>query len=519
MADQIETGGEPPARIPTYDQNFFLGLAAKGKDEWNKWRRDPANKDVRVTFLGIDFSEGTNDQISFGGFEFGDEANFSNCKWRGAKGTGGECFLPGRAYFECAKFGDGSNFTRAAFGSLAYFGHAKFGHLAIFSGAAFGSLANFSAAVFGEGANFDETSFGVLATFVGTNFGVGADFSGAAFARMARFSQAGFHRAANFTGTTFADHTTFDSVSFSEDANFTGAAFGEETSFLGTFFCTAKFDNTRFDGNVAFADGRFLNVSFSNARFGGDANFSGRQFGLADFTGAHFYHPPNFNNVIGASQIDFTGAHVAFVPAGKWVNWTENSRIPVRLRAFRKIAEETKNHDLERDLYIEERKAERGVYWRQWWEALRRDGWKDWPRNGRRLVAHCLWILVMGVYWALANYGRSFARPLVWLIASGFFFYWCYGKIFAPLSPKACPLADQYDHAVRTLALGNTVPFIGPLTIDSKVKEFLLCPCGNCPSPIMPPDGYQWLVLSQNLISIILVFFIGLALRNYFKIK
>jgi hypothetical protein len=35
------------------------------------------------------------------------------------------------------------------------------------------------------------------------------------------------------------------------------------------------------------------------------------------------------------------------------------------LRALRKIAEETKNHDLERDLYIEERKAERGVYWRQ----------------------------------------------------------------------------------------------------------------------------------------------------------
>ena len=35
-----------------YDQAFFLALAAKGEDEWNKWRRDPANKDVRVTFAG-----------------------------------------------------------------------------------------------------------------------------------------------------------------------------------------------------------------------------------------------------------------------------------------------------------------------------------------------------------------------------------------------------------------------------------------------------------------------------------
>ena len=81
------------------------------------------------------------------------------------------------------------------------------------------------------------------------------------------------------------------------------------------------------------------------------------------------------------------------------------------------------------------------------------------------------------------------------------------------------PDIERYKHAVRMLTLGNAVPFVGPLTIDSKVREFLLCPRGNCSTPIMPPDGYQWLVLSQNLLSIILFFFIGLALSNYFKIK
>jgi hypothetical protein len=125
----------------------------------------------------------------------------------------------------------------------------------------------------------------------------------------------------------------------------------------------------------------------------------------------------------------------------------------------------------------------------------------------------------MGVYWALANYGRSFVRPLAWLVASGFFFYWCYGKILAELAPKSSPLVEQYDHAVRMLALGNTVPFVGPLTIDSEIKKFLFCPLKNCPDPILPPEGYQLTVLAQNLLSIILVFFIGLALRNYFKIK
>jgi hypothetical protein len=64
------------------------------------------------------------------------------------------------------------------------------------------------------------------------------------------------------------------------------------------------------------------------------------------------------------------------------------------------------------------------------------------------------------------------------------------------------------------------VPFVGPLTIDSEIKKFLFCSSGadSCLPPI-PPEGFQFLVIGQNLVSIILVFFIGLALRNYFKIK
>jgi hypothetical protein len=82
------------------------------------------------------------------------------------------------------------------------------------------------------------------------------------------------------------------------------------------------------------------------------------------------------------------------------------------------------------------------------------------------------------------------------------------------------PDADKYERALGMLALGNAVPFVGPLTIDTKIKEFLFCAgeiADKC-TPI-PPEGFQRLVIVQNLFSIILVFFIGLALRNYFKIK
>ena len=90
---------------------------------------------------------------------------------------------------------------------------------------------------------------------------------------------------------------------------------------------------------------------------------------------------------------------------------------------FRKIAEETKNHDLERDLYIEERKAERGVYLRQRWEELKKEGWKNWPRNVVRLAIHGFWIFIMFLYWALADYGRSFVRPFVWWLALSVSFF------------------------------------------------------------------------------------------------
>jgi hypothetical protein len=111
-------------------------------------------------------------------------------------------------------------------------------------------------------------------------------------------------------------------------------------------------------------------------------------------------------------------------------------------------------------------------------------------------------------------------RPFAWLIISGFVFNLGYGKVLAPLMPKACPIADRYEQAVGMLALGNAVPFVGPLTIDTKIKEFLFCPtnAASCLPPI-PPEGFQLLVIAQNLFSITCVFFIGLALRNYFRIK
>lgn len=298
MADETPPRDEPSAEEPKYNQDFFITLALKGKDAWNAWRRDPANEAVRVTFAGIDFSEAPRDEIDFSGFEFGHEADFMLCKWRGGEweklAKHPLAFTPGRACF--------------------------------------------TGAIFGARTVFTDTIFSGNATFVGTTFGGDADFTGAAFGDLAYFHGALFKGRVEFAGKT-KDQWTGD---------FAGSPLKERYE-----------DAWKRDG---FGPDRFLRISFANARFDCEADFSGRSFERgADFTNVRFNSPPDFDAATGLHRIDFSSAHIGFVPPGK-PHWTSDTKIPIHLRAFRKIAEDTKNHDLERDLYIEERKAERGIY-------------------------------------------------------------------------------------------------------------------------------------------------------------
>jgi uncharacterized protein YjbI with pentapeptide repeats len=550
MRDETTPGNKPPAEAAKYDQDFFLALAAKGKEAWNAWRRDQANKDVHVTFARVDFSQPPNDAINFEDFDFGNYADFSDCKWRTAVYKGaifgdytkfGNAICDGWGDFTGAIFGFGVQFCSTDFRGGANFMGTTFSHVANFNGATFGTGVSFERAIFGHNAKFEGVSLGYKAIFKQTIFGDDVTFDGADFGSEASFEQAIFYGHVNFKGRSNDD---WDSI-FQRPLASSNAQYIELLSTLKTRHIDLW---TRYQSGP----GCFLDTSFADARFVGKADFSGRSFERPSiFTNASFYYPPNFDTITNAGRIDFTGAQVGFNPPGKrWRHWTTNSEILVRLRAFRKIAEETKNHDLERDLYIEERKAERGVYGRQLLDELKRapgelkkqledinnqkrDAWSErrLQRRARnaywleiaakiaRLFRHCLWIIVMGVYFAFADYGRSLWRPfLAWLLLTFIAFPWLYNQLLLP--PSKTVDAGQYEQAVQTVARANAVPFVGSLTIDADIKKVLFCEkenSNNC-HPV-PSKYYQWAVIGQNLLSILLVFFIGLALRNYFKIK
>ncbi|MGB9370154.1 MAG: pentapeptide repeat-containing protein [Xanthobacteraceae bacterium] len=464
---------------PVYDQEFFLALAYLGHEVWNRWLA--SNPEIAVTFEGLNFRE-AHKSLSFADFRFGNETNFSGVVF----GIG--------ANFWKARFGYGTNFAGAIFDDWAYFCDAIFGDginfYAVsfsdrpnFSGVAFGERADFSYATFGFGADFSDTIWGLSARFNFATFLGGGKFHGAIFELGADFSGVTLSYVADLSGTTFAGDADFSARSF-EDWKQLRSQQIESSPILRSwpqeqkeFFITLQ----TVPNEVGAGPDTFSSVSFSNTRFLGFADFSGRNFTKrCNFTGAQFQQPPSFEAGYHLDRLDLYGAKISFAGYFQFrffwrlvwsltrksifptPGWTTDSNIANRLRRMRDLAEATSNHDLERDLYIEERKAERGIllaqYWRGKWQSLLRP----------KLYAHCLWIAVMSAFSLLADYGRSFVRPFVALALSVPLLWWAYSSVLIPPSDPI-KLTD-FRRATWAFAISNAVPFVGALTLERDVK-------------------------------------------------
>jgi len=247
--------------------------------------------------------------------------------------------------------------------------------------------------------------------FHGFEFGDEAYFNKSTFGEWARFDNATFGRWANFKSAIFADIARFDGALFDDGADFSGATFGHGTNFNGTIFGEwVYFRGCHFKGDVTFSSQSevrwqknsqqprdtepFEDIDFSNSRFDRQSTFSNRRFeGEIDLTGCRFRQPPDFSGTQNHDRISWKGAHFdfsdfSFFPLSTRI--TNNYRIPTHLRRLRKIAADIHDTDTERDLFILERAAERGVYWAQGrkWKAIRES-------------------LLFFLYWLVSDCGKS----------------------------------------------------------------------------------------------------------------
>lgn len=385
--------------------------------------------------------------------------------------------FPEIVQFWGAIFHDSANFSKATFEDGALFGKAQF------------AGANFDRATFNGSAHFNDTHFKLIPprhlniSFGGAKFAgyvtferaiiAGISFENAKFSgASSRFDQAAF-RDGNFSNVVFKDTVVFENATF-RDVRFDGGTFEGEADFGGAIFGEsadgARSDSDRFREPASFVGAKFNSkLSFAKAVFRCRSTFVNSEMGaLTSFVGAKFSEwPPLF---FGSKLHEGTYWHgVEWPPrpqsvagAAKFVD--AYARLKLEM-------DRVKKHEDELDFFALEMQARRV-----------RDGkWRGLPIDS---------------YGLLCDYGRSYFIPLRWLLVL---------TVFGAMALWLHFGLAGYDKAFG-LSIANTLALFG----------FQKYSASN-------PDLYpNWVVVVsgiQTVFGSILLFLLGLGIRNRFRMK
>jgi hypothetical protein len=407
----------------------YLAIARRGKDAWNAWQNGQLNetnlpdRNKIINFNGVDFSHPEN-KIDFSSYLFNSTVMFISAKFSDIISFSQATFS-GVANFKHGTFQDIANFSKAKFNSKAIFCFAQFKSAVIFKDAQFSSTSRFSNVVFNDSVNFENSIHSSELDFTRSCF------NGKVFL--------------NFNNNTAEEYKR----KFNE-INFSGAE----------FYCCVYFNNRIFTKQVNFAFSRFLT-------------------------------PPEFAGSIGHEYFDVYGMEVDFAgefAGGAWLQsgWTNDTEIATRIRRMRKIMADIHAQDVERNLFILERQAER------------------LPLLKSNKPKGIVVITLMAFYSTFSNYGRSIVLPFIWLIIQFIGFGWSYASLL--------PGKDSND--IFSYTLSHALPFVGGLNpTRSKLFERLFG------YNLEVPRDIELLTILQSCLGVLMLFLALQALRNLFKVK
>ncbi len=315
-----------------------------------------------------------------------------------------------------------------------------------------------------------------MAPFTRAEFHSKADFRKAAFFGLAIFDDATFCSVAYFTEAYFYPGAFFNRVTFSGFADFNKTAFFESTLFYEAAFSSTAY----FKGTV------FLNdVFFKGATFSGETTFGGAEFsGVADFGSCEFKSQTWFSRANFKSRVpvfyDTKLREGTDWGLSKWPQApkdTEDAGAQVFAYGRLKAEMDRLNRPLDAQFFFaRELRAHRELEKRY---------------SPQRVLNFAYQILGM--------YGTSAELPMFWLLV-----LFLLGFGFFALVPvyKGAPLG--YDEAAG-VSFTNLISFL-PYKPNKDIIEGL--------SPIAKIIGNL-----QSLLGVILLFLLGLALRNRFRMK
>lgn len=476
---------------PILQIDTAVSLWLHGKDVWNEWTAN--NHGYDISFEGYDFGQHRKEQpvISFEGF------NFQYCE----------------VSFNGAKFGDGDvSFKDAIFihDRKVWFSNMTFGRgKKDFSGIQFGEReVDFTRTDFGPGSvYFDETHFGKSTNFLAASF----TKSSVSFKKV-HFSHVSFRH------TEFGDAVKdFSDITFKKgDVSFEKASFqAGDVSFKDSTFETGElsFLNTSFGkGTVDFRDCKLgdKRVSFNKAscnetRFSFEYLTSNALFEVKDikdpvegisFYGASFENALSISNVHVKSIVDLVNTKLS--------NQLSLHRIYCKLKRKRhrgifeiaedvadieranrlkELAEANKHHSLALHFHAIELRAKR-------WQPL---------SKFRSSMMDLM-------FDKLCNYGQSTYRPLTIWVMLTILCTIAYGALF-----KEQPTTLRQGADALVFSFTNSLPFLNTANEGRKAMEKLFEP-NTLTSFVLP------LMMMQGVLSVIMLFLLGLGLRNRFRI-
>ncbi|MDG5497417.1 pentapeptide repeat-containing protein [Niveispirillum sp. BGYR6] len=297
------------------------------------------------------------------------------------------------------------------------------------------------------------------------------------------FEKSKFIDDAFFKGSLFNMGGSFASANFSGNADFRNTFFEEDASFCGTIFSK----NSYFNGTSIIK-----NSFFSSAEFAGSADFSGVNIGeYADFSHVKFADSVLFTNAEFKGNTSFEQCtfnhsppmfHGAKLHEGTMWNqatWPQRPKNQNEAKTFTHAYERLK---LEMDR-LKKHEDELMFFAKEMECRLVKDGWiKGLP---------------IRFYGILCNYGQSYEVPISWLLL----------LIVLGTLPFGPTLAWDFPHALGVSA-ANTLASLGlrKELVDAATLKQL--------------SG--WLAAFsgvQTVLGLILLFLIGLGLRNRFRMK
>jgi uncharacterized protein YjbI with pentapeptide repeats len=314
------------------------------------------------------------------------------------------------------------------------------------------------------------------AVFNSAEFHSKADFCKAAFFGLAVFDDATFSSVAYFAEAFFETGGFFNRVTFSSTIDFSEAAF-----FEGALFYEAVSSGTAYFRKAAFSG----DVFFKGATFAGETTFGGAEFsGAADFGSCEFKSQTWFSRAKFTSHVPvFHDTKLRELTDWGLSTWPpppkDKKDAQAQVFAYGRLKAEMDrlNRPLDAQFFFaKELRAHR--------ELEKRYS----PQRAFNFA-----------YQIFGFYGASAELPILWLSV-----LFLLGFGFFALAPvyKGVPLA--YDEAAG-LSITNLISFV-PYKVDNDISAHL--------SPLAKIVGDL-----QSFLAIMLLFLLGLALRNRFRMK